>query len=102
MSTYSFDVRCPQCAGPLTHVNGNDTGDYYDRTCAVAHCLACKREISIFVQMVMRAAPLFDHGTEQGYNAHRREGTGPCRECYDAHNAYHQAWRAKTKALANA
>lgn len=91
-NTYVLHLRCPQCAGPLIHVNATGMG-WSDRACAVAECRPCRREVSILVQMVVREGRTIDHGTEPGYNAHYRQGTKPCDPCSDAHNEYHRSYR---------
>lgn len=35
------------------------------------------------------------HGTNQGYQAHRRRGEQPCRKCVEAHARTRAAYRAR-------
>lgn len=36
---------------------------------------------------------VINHGTDQGYHAHRRKGDDPCTECRAAHAAYKYDWK---------
>ena len=48
MKGYRFDLRCPECAGSLEHVNASKVSAGTE-CCAVARCDACRREFSIHV-----------------------------------------------------
>ena len=77
--TYHLSITCPKCGGNLEHVTSGrpELGE----TSAVAACLKCRREIFIGVRVVMREAPLSEHGTVRGYHQHKHRGEDACDEC---------------------
>lgn len=89
---WSFTVTCPYCGGPLEHLADGATTTWHTR--ALATCTECDATIILHVEIVATVdnhqarKPITNHGTEAGYQAHRRRRTTPCGDCLTAHNAY--------------
>lgn len=98
---YLFAVRCPKCGDELHHVNSSNGEVWGERRAAIAHCLTCRREVSIFVQMVVREAkiaPAIHHDTDRGYFQHYKQGSEPCDDCKAAHARENKKHRTKVDA----
>lgn len=54
------------------------------------------RGVTLKRQLGVAEKPI-DHGTDAGYNAHRRRGVPMCDECRDAHRVKSQQFRDKQK-----
>lgn len=50
MNGYQFGLSCPECAGPLVHVNASKVNGRSECS-AVAGCVSCRREFSVHVQV---------------------------------------------------
>ena len=86
MIGYSFTVSCPCCGGLLEQVN--QSRDVPNRHVVILLCRPCKREMTLTVDLVMRA-PRALHGTPAGWSQHHRDGEDPCDECKAAKNGKH-------------
>lgn len=89
---YAFTLTCPYCAGQCEHVTHGATTTWETR--GLVRCLECDAEVIVVVQLHATVDnhqarhPIANHGTEAGYQAHRRRQGVPCADCATAHNAY--------------
>lgn len=112
MIGYRVEVTCPTDGHPLEHVTGGTTTRHETR--AVARCTRCHARYVIAVHLTAVVEPHVDghrpgtcpieHGTERGYQQHRRTDgrhrrTHPnaCDPCIDAHLEHNRPVKASTR-----
>lgn len=89
---WTFTATCPYCGDRLEHVADGTITTWRAR--ALATCTGCDATVIISVALVATVddhrarKPIANHGTEAGYQAHRRRLDVPCDHCLTAHNAY--------------
>lgn len=87
---YWFKATCPYDGGELEPLAGGTTTRWETRT--AAQCTVCDRihiiAVTLHADPQPARKPIDNHGTEAGYQRHRRRGGGVCRACLTAHKTY--------------
>ena len=96
---YLAALTCPYCGGEIEHVAAGVTTTWAAN--ALVECLECAAAVVVAVKLhattdTHTARQPIEHGTERGYQMHRRRGDLGCVRCTQAHNAY-TAGRPKKK-----
>ena len=103
---YGVPVTCPHDGAAVEHVAAGTTNGWETRS--VIRCTECDVSFIVIVRLASTIEPRLggdggpkpiEHGTERGYQQHRRRGDTGCQPCLTAHNAYTYG-RAKKKVSA--